>query len=109
MLTNKNENSWSGTGESPPDPVVTDVREEPSSQSINHYLADRPFHPIDVFFHSLALDSGHYVIGVVLSGMEADGAAGLKALKSEGEIAIVQSTESARTPTCRGAVFLRIT
>jgi two-component system CheB/CheR fusion protein len=51
---------------------------------------------IDVFFRSLAVDQKIRAVGVVLSGTDADGALGLKAIKGEGGITIVQSPESAR-------------
>lgn len=50
---------------------------------------------IDMFFHSLAADQKNHAIGVVLSGADADGALGLKAIKGEGGIALVQSPASA--------------
>jgi two-component system CheB/CheR fusion protein len=54
-------------------------------------------HPktVDKFFYSLAADQKNYAIGVVLSGADADGALGLKAIKGEGGIALVQSPDSA--------------
>lgn len=54
--------------------------------------------PIDFFFRSLASEQGNFGIGVVLSGMDADGSVGLKTIKSESGISIVQSPESARFP-----------
>ncbi len=53
---------------------------------------------IDFFFHSLAADQKHRAIGVILSGMDGDGALGLRAIKGEAGIAIVQSPESAQFP-----------
>ncbi len=53
---------------------------------------------IDTFFRSLATDQKNRAIGVVLSGMDGDGALGLKAIKGEGGITIVQSPDSARFP-----------
>ncbi|MGC2401711.1 MAG: CheR family methyltransferase [Acidobacteriaceae bacterium] len=50
---------------------------------------------IDLFFRSLAVDQKNHAIGVVLSGADSDGALGLKALKGEGGIAIVQAPETA--------------
>ena len=54
--------------------------------------------PIDFFFRSLATDQKNRAIGIVLSGMDSDGALGLKAIKGEGGIAMVQSPESAKFP-----------
>jgi two-component system, chemotaxis family, CheB/CheR fusion protein len=51
--------------------------------------------PIDAFFHALAIDQKNRAVGVVLSGADSDGALGLKAIKGEGGIAIVQDPESA--------------
>ncbi|HEV2326006.1 MAG TPA: CheR family methyltransferase [Terracidiphilus sp.] len=56
---------------------------------------DRVPRTIDKFFHSLASDQKNHAIGVVLSGADADGALGLKAIKGEGGIAIVQSPDTA--------------
>lgn len=50
---------------------------------------------IDKFFNSLAADQKNHAIGVVLSGADADGALGLKSIKGEGGIALVQSPDSA--------------
>jgi len=50
---------------------------------------------IDKFFHSLATDQKNHAIGVVLSGADSDGALGLKAIKGEGGIALVQSPDTA--------------
>ena len=50
---------------------------------------------IDKFFYSLAADQKNHAIGVVLSGADSDGALGLKAIKGEGGIALVQSPDSA--------------
>jgi len=66
-------------------------------------LAPRPEHRpslvIDEFFRSLAADQKNHAVGVVVSGMDSDGALGLKAIKGEGGIAIVQAPESARFPS----------
>jgi two-component system, chemotaxis family, CheB/CheR fusion protein len=55
-------------------------------------------HPIDYFFRSLGAEQKTRAVGVVLSGTDADGALGLKTIKGEGGIALVQSPESARFP-----------
>ncbi len=53
-------------------------------------------HPIDFFFHSLALDQGQKAICVVLSGTGFDGTQGLKDIKSDGGMAMVQEPKSAQ-------------
>jgi two-component system CheB/CheR fusion protein len=51
--------------------------------------------PIDYFFRSLAADQHERAICIVLSGTGSDGTLGLKAIKGEGGMAMVQSPESA--------------
>src|SRR5579864_3824077 len=46
--------------------------------------------PIDVLFSSLARDQGERAIGVVLSGMGADGTLGLQAIKGHGGLTLAQ-------------------
>jgi two-component system CheB/CheR fusion protein len=53
-------------------------------------------HPIDAFLRTLAEDQDARAIGVVLSGMGADGALGLKAIKAEGGITFAQEPKSAQ-------------
>lgn len=60
--------------------------------------SDRGPMVIDTFMHSLAADQKNHAIGVVLSGADGDGASGLKAIKGEGGIALVQTPESAAQP-----------
>ena len=52
--------------------------------------------PIDNFFLSLAADQGSYAVTVILSGMGSDGSRGIKAVKENGGIVLVQSPESAQ-------------
>lgn len=52
--------------------------------------------PIDAFFRALADDQHERAIGVVLSGMGSDGTLGLRAIKENAGLAVVQSPESAQ-------------
>jgi two-component system CheB/CheR fusion protein len=52
--------------------------------------------PVDYFFRSLAAERGSRAIGVVLSGTASDGTEGLRAIKEEGGITMVQAPESAK-------------
>lgn len=58
--------------------------------------AKEQFLPINHFFNSLAKDQNRNAIGIILSGGATDGTLGLKAIKSENGITLVQSLESAR-------------
>ena len=51
--------------------------------------------PIDFFFRSLAQDQGERAIAVVLSGTGSDGTLGVRAIKGEGGVVMVQQPESA--------------
>ncbi len=50
--------------------------------------------PIDYFFHSLAQDQHERAICIVLSGTGSDGTLGLRAIKAEGGMVMVQNPES---------------
>jgi two-component system CheB/CheR fusion protein len=50
--------------------------------------------PIDFFFRSLAQDQGERAVCIVLSGTGSDGTQGLRAIKGEGGMAVVQTPES---------------
>lgn len=52
--------------------------------------------PIDFFFRSLAKDQQEKAICVVLSGTGTEGALGIRAIKGEGGMAMVQDPESAK-------------
>lgn len=51
--------------------------------------------PIDFFFRSLAINHHDKAVCIILSGTGSDGTLGLRAIKAEGGIAIVQSIDSA--------------
>jgi two-component system CheB/CheR fusion protein len=55
-----------------------------------------PHRPLDTFFSSLALDRKNDAIGIVLSGNDADGAAGLQLIRDAGGITFAQNPESAK-------------
>ena len=57
---------------------------------------DRTPHSIDTFFRSLGEDLQSNAIGVVLSGADADGSLGLKSIRGQGGVAIVQTPETAQ-------------
>ena len=52
--------------------------------------------PIDFFFKSLSTDLGEKAICIILSGMASDGTTGLKAVKSELGMVMVQDPKSAK-------------
>ena len=52
--------------------------------------------PIDSFFRSLAEDQGDDAAGIILSGAGTDGALGLKAIKEQGGLTLVQAPTTAR-------------
>lgn len=58
--------------------------------------ASAPHLPIDHFFRSLAADQGKHAIGIVLSGTGTDGTFGVKAIKAEGGMVMVQKPPSAK-------------
>ena len=51
--------------------------------------------PIDIFFRSLAQDTGKHAVAVVLSGTGSDGSRGLQDVHESGGLIAVQSVESA--------------
>jgi two-component system CheB/CheR fusion protein len=58
--------------------------------------APRGLHlPVDSFFRSLALDQHERAIGVILSGTAHDGRLGVRAIKGEGGMVMVQEPQSA--------------
>jgi two-component system, chemotaxis family, CheB/CheR fusion protein len=52
--------------------------------------------PIDAFFKSMALDLGERAVGVVLSGMGADGTAGMREIKQAFGLCVAQRPDTAR-------------
>jgi two-component system, chemotaxis family, CheB/CheR fusion protein len=52
--------------------------------------------PIDIFFRSLAINSQENGIGIILSGMGSDGSLGVKAVKEEGGLVLIQDPSDAK-------------
>ena len=52
--------------------------------------------PIDFFFRSLSEDQGEKAIGIILSGTASDGTLGIKAIKGEGGMVMVQQPDTAK-------------
>ena len=52
--------------------------------------------PIDFFLRSLADDQKEFAVGIILSGMGSDGSSGIRALKENNGIVLVQEPETAR-------------
>ncbi len=46
--------------------------------------------PVDIFFAELAKDQGEHAVGIVLSGGDADGTLGIKAIKERGGLTLAQ-------------------
>jgi two-component system chemotaxis response regulator CheB len=74
--------------------------------------ADDPVHhsrpSVDVLFESAAEVYGGRLLGIILSGANEDGAAGLAAIHDAGGVTVVQSPETARAPDmARSALKLR--
>jgi two-component system CheB/CheR fusion protein len=53
-------------------------------------------HPIDFFFRSLAADKGEKAICIILSGTGTEGTLGLKDIKGEGGLVLVQEPKTSR-------------
>ncbi len=52
--------------------------------------------PIDIFFRSLAVDQQEKSVGIILSGMGSDGTLGVKAIKENNGLVLVQEPGSAK-------------
>ncbi|RJQ43349.1 MAG: PAS domain-containing protein [Nitrospiraceae bacterium] len=53
-------------------------------------------HPIDYFFRTLAEDQGEKAVAIILSGTGTEGTLGIKAVKGEGGLVIVQDPKTAK-------------
>ena len=63
---------------------------------LHDYVQGMLNHPIDIFFHSLAEGKKEYSIAVILSGTGSDGTNGIKAVKENGGLTIVQEPTGAK-------------
>jgi two-component system CheB/CheR fusion protein len=78
-------------------PPHNDIRIEHHHFSVRPATERRGCHlPIDIFFRSLAVHSRDVAVGVVFSGMGADGALGLKAIRDNGGLTLAQLPATAR-------------
>ncbi len=54
--------------------------------------------PIDFFLRCLSDDQAHLAIAVILSGADSDGSQGIRAIRAQGGIVIVQDPKTAKVP-----------
>ena len=52
--------------------------------------------PVDFFLRCLADDQNHFAIGIILSGADGDGAQGLRSIRAQGGLTLVQDPTTAR-------------
>jgi two-component system, chemotaxis family, CheB/CheR fusion protein len=81
----------------PADAILT-VRDGHIDLKRRTSAAERPS-PVDVLFTSLAFNYADAAIGVVLSGGDADGSAGIREIKHAGGFTFAQRPDTARFPT----------
>ena len=76
-------------------PPKYDMVLESGTLQLQEPIGPRGHHlPIDLFFRSLALSKQELAIAIILSGTGSDGTLGVRAIKSEGGMVMVQSPES---------------
>jgi two-component system chemotaxis response regulator CheB len=63
---------------------------------------------IDVTFSSAADSYGHRTVGIVLTGANADGSAGLRRISDRGGMALVQDPTTAESPTMPAAAVFAV-
>jgi two-component system CheB/CheR fusion protein len=61
--------------------------------------------PVDLLLRSLAADCGERAVGIILSGMGSDGVLGLRAIKEQGGLVIVQDPASAQSENMPAAAI----
>ncbi|HKP59206.1 MAG TPA: chemotaxis-specific protein-glutamate methyltransferase CheB [Polyangiales bacterium] len=72
--------------------LTVDARGKLHTYAGTPHLHQRP--SVDVLFHSVAEAFGERAVGVLLTGMGEDGAAGLSAMRTSGAVTIAQDEES---------------
>ncbi|MEQ9440898.1 MAG: chemotaxis protein CheB, partial [Cyclobacteriaceae bacterium] len=72
----------------------------------DHRPEDKPNLPIDMFFTSLGKHWGANTVGIILSGTGTDGSRGIKTIKEQGGIIMVQVPESAKFDGMPNATLL---
>ena len=77
-------------------PPKYNVEIEQDILRLQEYDAKRINHPIDVFFRSLARAYQNRAIAVILSGAGSDGTNGIRSVKEQNGVIIVQAPESAK-------------
>jgi two-component system chemotaxis response regulator CheB len=68
-------------------------------------LVNRHKPAVDVLFHSLAKNVGANAVGVLLTGMGADGALGMKSMHEAGSKTVIQDESSSVVWGMPGAAF----
>ena len=63
---------------------------------LREFVPGKINHSIDVFFNSLAAEKKEKAIAVVMSGTGTDGTSGIKAIKENGGLVIIQQPETAK-------------
>jgi two-component system, chemotaxis family, CheB/CheR fusion protein len=66
---------------------------------------DRPAHPIDAFFKSVAQEWGDHGVAIVLSGSGTDGSSGAQYVHDEGGLVIAQSPQTCTFPSMPESVI----
>ena len=77
-------------------PPKYNVEIEQDVLRLREYDPKRINHPIDIFFRSLAKAYQNRAIAVILSGAGSDGTSGIRSVKEQNGVIIVQTPESAK-------------
>jgi two-component system CheB/CheR fusion protein len=64
--------------------------------------------PIDTFFHSLALDQLDKSVGIILSGMGSDGSEGIKEIKKNKGLVLVQDPTNAKSASMPQSAIAKV-